>query len=260
MVDLIQSVARAIQILEAFNQGKDNLTLTEIAHAVDLPKSTTSRLLDTLIHFGYITEDYKRYRLGIKMFILGNLAASNNDFHRTVRPVMEKLAEDTHEMVDLNIIVNGQRLCIDKIESKHSVRNYIPLGQLLPACFGASGKVLLAFLTDVEVRGILNSEQYQQYLNEKNLNRKKEEFLDSVIYELQEIRKNGWAFTKNERIAGAWAASAPIRDYTGRVIASLSIGGPSSLLAEEMVPQYIQSIVKASEEASLKLGHNPRIT
>jgi len=251
MGDTVQSVVRAIQILEALDQGKDFLTLTEIAQAVDLPKSTTSRLLDTLITHGFITEDYKRYRLGIKMFILGSRAATNNDFHQAVRPIMIKIAEKTNEMVSLNILVNGQRLCIDQIESNHSVRNYVPLGRLIPSFCGASGKVLLAFQDDQEIINILHNTQLEQFTPATVTD------INEIIRDLQIIRQQGWAFSKDERVRGGWSVSGPLRDSTGKIIASLSIGAPTSRYSEELVPKYVELITKGCSEASQLMGYIP---
>jgi len=251
--DRIQSVERAIQILEAFNQDVETLTLTEIANAVDLPKSTTTRMLRTLVDHGLISEEAKRYRLGIKLFILGNLVSKNNNLHKTVRPIMEQLGEESGDLITLNILIENQRLCIGKVEPKQEVQISIPLGRLLPAYAGAAGKVLLAFLPEDRIRNILGSIVKEKFTPNTETD------VNAIMVDLERIREQGYFFSRSERLEGVWGIAAPIKEHTGEVVASISMGGLNIHLNEELIEKKKGLLKDAARQASILLGCNPKI-
>ncbi|TCL38857.1 IclR family transcriptional regulator [Anaerospora hongkongensis] len=252
MKDKVQSVERAIQILEAFNGDKETLTFTEIMHAVDLPKSTTFRMLQTLIEHGFIAEEAKQYRLGIKLFILGNLVSKNNNLHKVVRPIMEQLGEQSGEFITLNILVDNQRLCIGKVDSKREIQHSVSLGSLLPV-YAGSGKVLLASLPDDQIIKILNTTHIEKLTPSTITD------IDQIMIEIRNIRAQGYYYSKNERLEGVWSIAAPIRDHRGEVVANISMAGLNMYNNEELLETNKQLLLKAVKQASLLLGCNPRL-
>lgn len=153
----IQSIKRAIQILNSFTPQEKELSITELSKKLNLHKSTAHRILVTLEDESLVVKNQitQKYRLGIKLFELGHIVQDQMEIRAYALPIMKELAQKTEESVDLNILSDEKRVSIEKIESPHDVRRIIQLGRSLPLHCGGSGKALLAFLPDEEIDKII---------------------------------------------------------------------------------------------------------
>jgi len=250
----VRSVVRALQILEQFTYGKEELSLTEIAENLGLSKPTVLRLADTLAEFGFLVRGDvdKKYRLGNKLFYLGSLVLNQMELRKVVMPVMESLRNITGETVHLNVREGNERICLEEIESIHELRTIVKIGQRSPLYAGASAKVLLAFQEDDEIERVLK--QSLKRITDNTIT-------DSKVLrvEIERIRQQGYALSMGERIVGAVAISAPILDYTGKMVASLSIGYPEARHTEEKLQFCLQELLRGVGEISAKLGYRPKI-
>ncbi|WP_227938296.1 IclR family transcriptional regulator [Alkalihalobacillus deserti] len=241
--DLVKSVERSLNILGCFSMEQQTLTIKEIASKLSLPKSTVFRLLNTLKAKNFIEQDpdSQRYQLGYKLYDLGNIYADKLDLRKLSYPIMMELNKKTAETVHLNILDMGQRVCIEKIESTHQIRSSIKVGARSSLCFGAAGKVLLAFLPENEIKQIIFNEQ---------LSAEQEEILRK---DLQKIRDTGFIVTVGDRVIDKTSISAPVFDSMGRVIAGLSLSGPIERLNSK-VGCLVEELTAAVQLLSLKLG------
>lgn len=130
----------------------------------------------------------------------------------------------------MNIISDGKRVSIEKIESTQDIRYIIHLGESLPLYCGGSGKALLAFLSNEEIDKFITQEKLKK-LGPNTIT-------DPIKLKehLKQIRKNGYAISFEERIKGSVSIGAPIFDFSGKVIASLSISGPISRFTKKRFP------------------------
>ncbi|WP_134699200.1 IclR family transcriptional regulator [Ammoniphilus sp. YIM 78166] len=228
----LRTVQRALDILDCFTTQEPELSLTDISNKIQLAKSTTTRLLATLEQNEYLIKnsDTLRYRLGTKLFFLGHIVGESMEIRNIARPYMTKLRDLTKETVNLYVLEDRSRICVEQCEGLHTIRHMVNLGEKLPLHVGAGAKVLLAY----QSHGI-----QEEVLAEVPAGRR-----NQLREELQEIRNVGVAYSQGEREVGSSAVAAPIFDIKGRVTACLSISGPTSRFPEETV-SFLKVIVKA---------------
>lgn len=243
---MIKSMEKMIQILGMFSIDKTTLSIKEIQEELKFPKSTIFRILATLEHHSYIQRNIAthEYSIGHQFFRLGSIYQSNLDYRRVALPEMQKLMEETQETVELNILDGINRVCIEKIDSPLDVRNFVRVGERKSAYIGASGKVMLAFLSDEEKVKVYKE---VQDLNVVDMKRFKEE--------LQAIKTAGYAFTQGERIVGTYAIAAPILGPNGNLIAGITLAGPIQRLSEERSAQLKAQCVQTAKKISTFLGY-----
>ena len=248
----IESIKRAIQILNSFTIKEKELGVTEISKRLNLHKSTIHRILITLEDEGFIVKNQfsQKYHLGIKLFELGHIVQNQMEIRSIALPTMKELAKKTEESVDLNIISEGKRVSIEKIESSQDIRKIIQIGKILPLYCGGSGKALLAFLPEKEIDQFIKNEKLEK-LGPNTITDPKE-----LKEHLKQIRKNGYAISFEERVLGSVSIGAPIFNHSGKVFASLSVSGPISRFNEKKIPFFISLIKEATEKISSLFGHN----
>lgn len=246
----VRSVERALNILKCFSFDKPQMPLSEIIESVKLPKTTIIRLVASLYDQGFLQRDpvTQEYSLGLTLFRLGKVAESKLKIREVSRPVMEKLSLLTQETIELNIVVERARLCIDKLDSPHTLRYITMVGKRLPIHVGASGKLLLAYMDRDEAYQILKD----------SIDKTKESLID-ISGQLEEIVKDGYAVSHGERIPGVSAISAPIRRWDGTVAAGLTVSGATVRFTPERVKQFIELILESAGEISQLLGYGGEI-
>ncbi|MDM5333971.1 IclR family transcriptional regulator [Ureibacillus composti] len=252
MSETVRSVERAIDILTSFSIEEPILTVPEISQKTGLTKSTVFRLLASLESKGLVEkiQSTYEYKLGIRLLALGNIVQSSLELIDVAKPIMKGLSEKTRETVNINIVQGLKRVCIDRIDGNQALRKVSEVGKLLPLHKGASGKLLLAFLDHEIITKVL--QEQREDMSDIALNKLKLELFD--------IRENGYAISSNERLEGTASVSAPIKDYTGKVIAGLTVSGPLVRFTEERVDYFIKEILESSERISKNLGYTRETT
>ncbi|PKP58013.1 IclR family transcriptional regulator [Candidatus Atribacteria bacterium HGW-Atribacteria-1] len=247
----IQSIKRAVQILNSFTLKEDELGVTELSERLNLHKSTIHRVLVTLEDESLVIKNQitQKYRLGIKLFELGHIVQDQMEIRAYALPIMKELAQKTEESIDLNILSDGKRVSIEKIESPHDVRRIIQLGKSLPLYCGGSGKALLAFLPDEEIDKVLHKEELIP-LGPNTITNPVQ-----LKEHLKEIRRKGYATSFEERILGSASIAAPILNYRGEVIASLSISGPITRFSKQKISKFVSLLKEAVSEISTSFGY-----
>jgi len=245
----VQAVTRALSILNCFSVECPELGVTEISRELDLPKSTVHRLLVTLQRRGFIdfNSENQKYRLGLKVFCLGAVCRSQMQLAKKSVPVMRDLRDQTGETVTLNIVENSDHMCVELMESTHDLRPFTSVGRRTPLHLGAAGKVLLAFM---ERRPLLEAvEDIARVSGQRNPE------MESLKRELEDVRRQGYAYTAGEDVEGTCAVSAPVRDFSGEVVAALTLSGPAVRFPPPKVAAVIQMVKLAARRLSHDLGH-----
>jgi len=247
----VKAVERALDLLLVFAEDGREMGVTELSRRLCLPKGTVHRLLVGLVSRGLVTRDPDggRYRLGPTAFRLGCAFLRSVDVRQAALPVMQELARRTRETVNLNVVQGDHRVCIEKVDSVQDVRHFVELGRPLPMFAGASGKVLLAHLDRDAAEAVLQSVRPLTPYTVTDVRR--------LRAELKRIRRQGYGVSYNERVDGASAVSAPVRDAQGRVVAGLTVSGPSYRFTPARVRELIPQVVGAAAEISARLGYAP---
>lgn len=244
---MVRALLRSLAILECFSIEKPVLTLQEIYRKVELPKSTTFRLVVTLQNAGYLLQRAdSRYTLSYKLLLLGSLVRETLDIREITRPVMEELARSTGETVTLSTRSERERICLDVVESSSLLRSIVLPGDRLPLLYGATGKMFLAQLDDKTIEQI----RVEQQMPKKRITRK------ALMKTVGDIRAHGYALTQDDRVDGVMAISVPIRDASADVRYCMTVTGPSTrFLGREQI--LIDQMLRVGERVSTLLGHLP---
>lgn len=233
----------AIQLLELLETSSDGLTLAELTQASGLIKNKVFRLLFTLEKNHLVErDDAGRYRLGLRFVVFGQHIHSQSSLLKASDPVLDWLVEETRETIFLGVVSGTDALCIAVRESPRSIRLFAQLGRRVPLFYGGIPKVLLAFMPDAERAALLGTAPEREALSER----------------LAQIRTDGYAVVVDELDTGAHSIAAPIRDYRGRVIAALSVAGPSHRFNDECVARYVELAQEAAAQVSASLGYKAR--
>jgi len=247
-----RAAERTLDILLAFLPDGHPLGISELSRAVHLPKGTVHRLVSVLVGRGFLARDpvTAQYRIGLATFRLGNLVLAQAHVRAAALPVIRALASATGETVNLNVVIDGRRVCIEKAESSQDIRHAVELGRPMPLYAGASGKVLLAHLPEAEINPIVAA-GLRRLTESPPVERHR------LLRQLAEIRRRGVAVSSNERIDGASSVSAPIRDGIGRVVAGLTISGPTYRFTPRRVREFIALVRDGARRVSGALGYRP---
>ncbi|HHY92054.1 MAG TPA: IclR family transcriptional regulator [Firmicutes bacterium] len=246
---IIKAVEKAIDILDCFSSERPFLSVQEISELTGLTPSTASRILSTLRKKNCVDKDGAsgRYHLGARVYRWGQIVANQFNLSQVALPAMEKLRDACGEEVALYVLQGDARFCVAKVESKFSVAKTSVTGVALPLHCGAAGKVLLAYLP-VPMRKRLLEKPLEKYTpftitDPEQLERN-----------LEEIRREGCAYSVSEREVGAYSIVAPVRDALGQVVASLAISGPQFRLSDEKVEIFKKMVKDTAQEISHNLG------
>jgi DNA-binding IclR family transcriptional regulator len=249
----LRTVERALSVLESFTAEETECSLADLARKLRLSKATVSRLLSTLLKHGYIdrTPDGSKYCLGVKLFYLGSIVAKTMKLREVALPIMYELRDATEETVHLNIVDGNQRLCIECVEGRHELKVTTHVGQRSPLHAGASAKVLLAYQDTETIEKILSRSRLSRITSTTITEPEK------LRKELEEIRNRGYAVSRGERIHGVVALSAPVRDRTGSVVASLSVLVPETRAEASRIEDVLLPLLLAkAAELSFRLGYS----
>jgi IclR family transcriptional regulator, KDG regulon repressor len=238
----IRTVQRALDIIDCFSKERPYLNLTEISQKVGLAASTTSRFLSTLENNDYLEKDPStlKYKLGKKIYYIGHLAGEAIDLRTIAKPIMEELRNQTTETINLYILRNIHRVCIDQYGGLNNISHTVNLGENYPLWVGAGGKAILAFQDEQFIKTVL--------AGAANPN-------PNLLNELKEIKSAYSCYSIDEEVVGSSAVSAPIFNINGMVEAALSIAGPTSRFNHENMERYQNLVKDAAFLISSKMGY-----
>jgi len=235
--DSVRAVDRALDILLAFQPHDDALTVSELLRRVDLSRPTLYRLLRTLQRKRFLTAlgDPQRFRLGPAIAQLSHVWTAGLDLSTAAELMMRRLRDETGETVALFVPEGAFRLlCIAELPSNQALSFRRGVGYRERLTVGASGKVILAYMSPPLPKVDFAPRKYAR--------------------ELALIKERGFAISKEELIEGAVAVSAPFFDGTGRVAGSLSVFGPSARLGPSQVAKFGKLLLREAQEISQMLG------
>jgi IclR family KDG regulon transcriptional repressor len=247
----MSTINRMCAILNTFEEQKV-LTLSDIGRRINLPKSTTHRLLATLEAQGILMRDSegRGYRLGYQLIRWGMLAQNSLDLRNLALPILQKLSTDTQETAVLSVIdyAHMAAIWLEQIESPQAVRWVKRVGQRVYLHAGASSKVLWAFLPEEEIEYILDRIELVPIQSSTITDKER------MRQDLREIRQRGYAVSIEETDKGAMGVAAPVYDHRNKVVAGIGIIAPISRVPDEQIPEVAALVLEASYRLSRLLG------
>lgn len=244
---IIQTVSRALDLLEQFQEGNAELGITDLSNRLNLQKNNVFRLVATLKAKNYIeiNDSTGKYRLGIKTRALGQVATQLSDFSNQAHPFLIELKQRCHEACYFSVIKDGSTYYLDGVESDLPVRVTQRVGSSRPLYCTASGKVQLAAMDQQKQADVLSGIKLKQETPKTIVDPVK------LQEELAAVLRKGYAIDDQEHDAGVMEIAAPVFDSNGSVIGALSILGPEMRLAgtrleNELIPLVCQSAARLS--------------
>jgi len=217
----IQVLHKTLDVLETLKNDGDGLSLAEIARQVQLPKATVYRILNTLESRGYLDRRPDgAYRVSNKLFTLQSTKSIEEALRLAAQPVMERLATECRETVNLGTLDAGEVVVIATVESPQSIRMASKVGNRRLMHTTGLGKVLLSALSDREIRRLAQLKGLPA-LTPKSIGT-----VGALLAEIHSVRRRGYAIDNQENELDGRCIAAPISGPNGQVIAALSISGP----------------------------------
>jgi DNA-binding IclR family transcriptional regulator len=163
---------------------------------------------------------------------------------------MEMLRDKLNECVQLIIKDNNEAVYIEKLECSNYIRLYTRTGRRAPLHGGACPRAILTFLPDDEIKSLLDSDCLSKITDSTIVD--KEKLLEMIAAD----RQRGYTISYGELELGTVAIGAPIFDYTGSVVASISVAGPEGRFTEKEIPYLLDELLKTTKEISGALGYS----
>ncbi len=246
----VQSVARAVSILEMLAEEPGELGVTELGRRLGVHKATASRLVSTLAERGLVERNpaTDKFRLGFGMIHLAGATMARLDLVQQARPILEELAERTQETVNLAVLDGDRVMHIDQIAGTRSVVSVSWVGRRTPFHCTSNGKVLLAFLDEAERERLLAAPL-------ERLTRNTIVDPDRLRAQLVEVRTRGYAHTIEELEEGLNAVAAPVRRADGQAVAAVSVAGPAFRMRPVELPRVAQMAMDSAGAISRRMGY-----
>jgi IclR family KDG regulon transcriptional repressor len=250
---VIASAAGTLEVLEAISKLGTPSSLGAIISATGRPKGTVHRMVSTLVNTGFVSQDDAgHYFLTLKAWRIGSVAVQDLDIADKGRPILNRLGVKTGETVHLSVLdPSGGVVYISKVESPKSISVQTRLGQINPSWCTATGRSIIAF-NDVIAKKVL-SKKLEKFTNQTITAPEK---INKI---LDEVRINGFAVTLAEHHPEMGGIAAPIRDYTGQVVASCGVAIPGFRMNSDLIDRFIPLVMDAANEISILLGSTSKL-
>lgn len=247
----VQAVDHAIDVLDTLADAGSPVGLTAIAEAVGLSKATVHHLLATLEARRLVARapDGVKYQLSWALYELGMHVTRTVDLARVARPFLDDLAARTGESALLAINDADAVLYLDRGDAPTGFRMVASAGRRSPLHATASGKVLLAFDEDPDLWDRIASSPLKRF-TDTTLTTVKQ-----LRAELADVRTRGYATCWQEREVGLCSMAVPLRDYSGKVVASLAIAAPATRLNSDTQEAHRAPLLQAAAHISGHLGY-----
>ena len=244
----VQSLERALDILELLSRSETELGVTEIGPSVGLANGTTHRLLATLTRRGYASQnpETRKYALGLKALTLA--ASAREHLGPPARPFLKELMEVSQESSNLASLDKNAVVYIDQVSAPRMVRMFTePGARAFPHATG-TGKVLLAYQPEEVVDSIVRQNGLPRFTPHTITD------AGHLKRQLHDIREQGYALDFEEREEGVRCLAAPVFGPDGRILAAVSISGPASRLDETRLQELIPHITRVADKFSHSLN------
>lgn len=241
----IQSVRRALLILELFSERRPALTMSEIAELTGLNRATSYRFCQTLLNLGYLEEaDERRLRPGLRAVSLARAALSSHELPELALPHLRELRNVTGETVNLALLDGSEVVYVSRLLSEDLLALRLFVGSRLPAYASSLGRAMLAFLPEDEVEVILDGHEMRSITEYTIVDRNR------LMTELRRIRRRGYAINNQELVIGICGVAAPVFGVSGRPIAAINVSLTRVPERDEIDSRLAPQVVDAAHAVS----------
>jgi DNA-binding IclR family transcriptional regulator len=249
---MIQSLLKAVDLLEAFSIGHSRYTLAGLADRTGYPKTTIHTILKTLESRGYVERVGESYALGSAVISLSQAALANVEIRDRAAPLLRQMADELGESVYLTVPGREHILYIYAIESSQRLEARSAIGDVAYYHSTSVGKAILAHLPSARVSEILDEVGLPQRTPTTIVSREK------LLTELARIKEQGFATDHSENERETYCVGAPVFDASHQVVGSCSVSGNSPRIVGEELDHHAKVVVSSADAISKRLGYMPR--
>jgi IclR family pca regulon transcriptional regulator len=219
--EFLEALARGLRVIEAFNRERRQLTLSDVARAVDLPRASVRRTLATLVQLGYAEADERLFRLTPRILSLASAYLSSNAISGILQPAIERLSEEVAEGCSAAVRDGDDVIMIAHATPKRVIDVSAQIGLRLPAFASSLGRVLLAALEDTALDAFLARIAPDKLTPATTVDKR------ALRKAILKARADGFSYVDQEVEVGFRSVSVPLERLDGKVIAALNIGAQS---------------------------------
>jgi len=243
----VDSDNRMLTIIEALKE-RTSAGVTELANAVEMPKSTVHVHLSTLKERGYVVQDESHeYRLSLRFLDMGMTIRQTQDMYDEIIPKLNQLAEETEEKAWWTVEENGKAVFIAKAVGSSAIRTNAHIGQHVELYRLAAGKAILANLPEERKNAIIDGYDFPLADGKRR---------EDLEQELSEIREAGVAYGTERFLQGVSGIGVPLKDNDGNVYGAISVSGPTNRLDSDRVENELTNLVRGiSGELRVSLSY-----
>lgn len=248
----IRAIERGFLVLEILSNYSNGIGVTELCTIADLPKATISRILTTLIQLGYVEQDIEtsKYNSTFKQLEIGIKKLNDLDISKSLRPYLNDLSEKTNETIHLVIRDNLFGVYIDKFEPHKYITMNTRIGMRKSLTCTAFGKVLLSEQSEEEVSDIWTKSTIKKHTANTLVD------FQEFLGQLQKVKIDDYALDNEEVEMNVSCISVPVRNYSNKIVAAVSLSYLCSDTPAEKIPVYISTLKEYSKILSTVLGYS----
>ncbi len=245
----IRALDKGLTVLKQLARG-GAATLTELAESIDMPPSSTHRILSTLQEQGFadLEEATQKWSIGIEAFRAGSAYLVRTNLVEAAMKTMRRLMEETGETANLAIADAGDVVFIAQVETHNPIRAFFRPGSRGPLHSSGIGKALLASMSDDAATAIIEASRLEQH-TPKTLSSP-----DALRADLHTIRKRRWSLDNEERYLGMRCVASTIFNAYGEPVAGISVSGPTIRFPDEGLDALGRKVRLAAEQVTGLIG------
>ena len=248
----VQALDRAFALLDLLGESDTPLGLAQVAASLQLHKSTAHRFLMVLEKHRMVERTANgKFRLGLRLFDLGNRAIEQYDLRDRAQPHLRRLVTETEETAHLCILEGAHVIYIDKIEPARSVRMITRIGASNPLHCTSVGKAILAFLPDERCNDVLRRIRFERFTTRTIAT------VEALRTEIEKTRRRGYAVDDEEFEEGLRCIAVPVLDAQRLPVAAVSVSGPSFRVTAQKLPAIANHLLQCVRAISVDMGFVP---
>ncbi|GAA3880756.1 IclR family transcriptional regulator C-terminal domain-containing protein [Leifsonia kafniensis] len=241
----VQSFARGLAVIRAFDADHSRMTLSEVAERTGLTRAAARRFLHTLLSLGYVSSDGRSFLLTPRVLELGFSYLSGLTLPELAQPHLEALSRTLGESTSASVLDGADIVYVARVPTKRIMNVAITIGTRFPAHATSMGRVLLASLTaealDVYLAtlqdGLQTEPQTERTVSDP----------EALRVVLGEVRAQGWALVDQELEIGLRSIAAPVRGADGSVLAAVNVAGAASTASlDRILDEYRPALLNAT--------------
>ena len=243
--DSLTATVKVLRVLESVAR-RGECGVADVLTFTGMPKSTVVRMLSTLVEEGFLERPgQNRYRPALKLWEMGCSAVRWDDVREVVYPSLKRLVSETNETAHYAVYDHGRAVYVEKVDGSHPVRAYTTVGGSSPAQATATGKALLAWRPEHEMRSLLaDARPYTASSITSG---------SDFVAAAEQIRHQGYAANRGEWRSGVWGIAAPVFDRHVEVVGAVGVSGPAERI-EDQLERYAFHVVEAARALSRRFG------